>query len=138
MAILPPYQFGDNPAWWAQGESTWWSSNREWAHRPTERLTFIRMALKNWALRDGHYWDWLNDIEQQLHLTDLWLVQYLPALKNARQRAEWVHYTLYPHLSAHDIISVWDMIDVVLCEYAYQKVSLHGIMRELWGVDGGD
>lgn len=136
MALLPPYDFGDNPAWWAQNDTMWWSQGRGWANRPTETKTFIRMALKNWAIRDGHYWDWLNPYEQHLHLLELWLIQYVTTLRNARERAEWIHTTLYPHLPTRHILATWELIDAVLREYAYQNVSLVGIMRELWGVDG--
>lgn len=132
MALLPPYDFRDNPAWWARGEKTWWSLSKEWAYRPTEWRALMRISLKNWALRDGHYWDWLNETEQQLHLADLWMIHYLPMLRNAQQRAHWAHHTLYPHLSQQTILTIWETIDAVLYEYAYQKVSLSGVFRELW------
>jgi hypothetical protein len=136
MALLPPYDFGYNPAWWAKSNRMWWAKERSWAYRPTEIKTFIRMALKNWAMREGHYWDWLTEEEQHMHLLDLWLTYYVPTLRSARERADWIHNTLYPHLPTNHIIAIWDTIDAVLHEYAYQHMSMASIIHELWGVDG--
>jgi len=61
-------------------------------------------------------------------------VGYLPRLNNAQARARWVQHTLYPHLSAMQILAIWSVIDEVLCAYAHEKLSLAGIMYELWGI----
>ena len=132
MALLPPYDFNQPPEWWAQSETQWWDDGHRLIHRPTEDHALLRITLKNWALRDGHYWELLHADEKQLHLTELWLIRYLPTLPHAQARARWVHNTLYPHLSVAQIIAMWDVIDEVLCSYAHTKLSLEGLLYELW------
>ena len=134
MALLPPYDFKQDPSWWAQNETQWWAMEEDWEYRPTEDRALMNMALRQWALGDGHYWELLSADEQALHLTELWLVGYLPRLNNAQARARWVQHTLYPHLSAMQILAIWSVIDEVLCAYAHEKLSLAGIMYELWGI----
>ncbi len=134
MAKLPPFDFYDREVWWARQSIAWHRYEAGWANRPTERRALLRMMLKNWALHDGHYWDWLTPDEQQLHLLDMWLRRYQPHVVGAWARARWIKHMCYAHLSVGYILAVLEMVDEVLCGYASQSLTLRGIMNAMWDV----
>lgn len=132
MSNLPPFDFYDRDVWWARQSIAWNRYELGWANRPTERRALLRMMLKNWALHDGHYWDWLSSDEQQLHILEMWLRRYQPHLVGAWARARWIQQMCYAHLSVGYILAVWEMTEEVLCGYASQMLTLRGMMNDEW------
>lgn len=130
---FPPNQFTPILAWWAQQELQWWDDNSEdTIYRPTEERAFFHLLLRQWALHDGAYWHLLSDEEWSLHQVELWLIATAPQLTTPRARAEWTHFTLYPHYSPHTILAIWATVDEVICAYAHEQLSLWGLFFELW------
>lgn len=117
--------------WWAKHETQWYDDSVSVVDRPTEDSAFLKLLLRHWAVHDGNYWQLLTEHEALLHHLDQWMHLFLPQYDTPRARARWVQQHVFSHMSIEAIITQWEIIDAVLCDYAYHQLSLLGLLDEV-------